>query len=126
MKNAMKRPPYRIVIDWSDEDQVFIARVPELDGVITHGETEVEALSMAHEAIDLHLDSLRAHKEAIPEPVALKKLSGQYPLRMGPSRHQDALIKAKTKNLSVNEYLCFLIDKDNGSIRKPTVARKKA
>lgn len=31
---------YEIILYWSDEDQVFIAEVPELPGCVAHGETQ--------------------------------------------------------------------------------------
>lgn len=119
-----KKNHYRIVIDWSGEDHAYIARVPELDGVVTHGETEIEALKMAREAIDLHLESLKAHNQPIPQPIALRKLSGQLPLRMGSHRHRTALIQAQQKGIkSLNEYICRLIDeKEPGP---PKTATKK-
>jgi len=42
---------YSILIRWSDEDLVYIAEVPELAGVRTHGSTAPEAADMAHEAV---------------------------------------------------------------------------
>lgn len=38
---------YRILVEWSDEDQAFIARVPALPGCMAHGPTAEKA---AHEA----------------------------------------------------------------------------
>ncbi len=103
--------PYRIIIDWSAEDNAYIARVPELDGVVTHGDTETEALKMAHEAIELYLESLAAHDEPKPEPIALRKVNGKLPLRMGEDRHRTALIQSKKRGInSLNEYICTLID----------------
>ncbi len=106
---------YKVDIRWSDDDQAFIARVPELDGVITHGETVSDAAHMAEEAIALHLESLKAHNEPIPEPIALEKLSGQYPLRMGKERHQDVVLRARQQGKSINEYLTGLIDNDQAT-----------
>ena len=114
----MTKHHYKVDIRWSDEDQVFVARVPELDGVITHGENVIEAAKMAEDAIALHLESLKAHGNPIPKPAALQKLSGQYPLRMGVDRHQDVVIKATRLGLSVNEYLTSLIDHDQTSAQK--------
>lgn len=54
---------YKIIIEWSVEDGVYLARVPELDGVVTHGKSRTEALLMAEDAIDLHIKSLKAHNE---------------------------------------------------------------
>jgi predicted RNase H-like HicB family nuclease len=35
---------YEIVIYWSDDDQAFIAEVPELSGCMAHGNSPDEAL----------------------------------------------------------------------------------
>lgn len=43
---------HTIIIKWSDEDQVYLANIPELDAT-THGDSREEALAMALELIDL-------------------------------------------------------------------------
>lgn len=103
---------YKVDIRWSDEDEVYVARVPELDGVVTHGSTVVEAAKMAEAAIKLHLESLKKHNQPIPTPSALKQLNGQYPLRMGKDRHQDAYVEAEKLGMSFNEYVVSLIDQE--------------
>ena len=59
---------YEIIIYWSDEDQAFIAEVPELAGCIAHGATQDEALKNVHEAITLWIDTAREFGDPIPEP----------------------------------------------------------
>ena len=59
---------YEIIIDWNNEDQVFIAEVPELPGCMAHGDSEESALQQAKEAIRLWLDTAREFGDAIPEP----------------------------------------------------------
>jgi predicted RNase H-like HicB family nuclease len=44
---------YEIIIYWSDEDQVFVAEIPELPGCMAHGKTHEAALKSAREAIKL-------------------------------------------------------------------------
>lgn len=62
---------YQIVITWSDEDHVFIAEVPELLGVMTHGDTLAEAAEMAAESAALWLSAARHFGWTIPQPAAL-------------------------------------------------------
>ncbi len=59
---------YEIIIDWSHEDQVYIAEVPELSGCMAHGHTQEAALKTAHEAIQLWIDTAKEFGDPVPEP----------------------------------------------------------
>lgn len=43
---------YSLIIEWSDEDGVYIATAPELPGCRTHGATRAEALERGTAAIE--------------------------------------------------------------------------
>ncbi len=58
---------YEIIIYWSDEDNAFIAEVPELPGCMAHGETPEKALKNAKEAIQLWIDTANEFGDTIPE-----------------------------------------------------------
>lgn len=119
---------YRVNIIWDEEDQIYIARVPELEGVATHGDTMIEAAKHAEEAIDLHLQTLVSLKEPIPTPVAELNLSGKMSLRMGKNLHETAFVAAEIQGKSLNEYICSLIENDEELILIPhnAVLMKKA
>ena len=59
---------YEIVLYWSDEDQVFIAEVPELAGCMVHGDSQESALRNANEAVQLWIDTAREFGDLVPEP----------------------------------------------------------
>jgi predicted RNase H-like HicB family nuclease len=59
---------YRILLTREPEGG-FTVNVPSLPGCITYGETMEEAISMAKDAIELYLESLKAHGEVIPDEV---------------------------------------------------------
>ncbi len=44
------------------------AHVPDLPGCVAVGETETEVRQLIREAIALHLESLRADGQPVPEP----------------------------------------------------------
>jgi antitoxin HicB len=46
---------YAVIIQWSDQDDAYIATLPEW-GTHTHGATYEEAARMAEEALDLLLE----------------------------------------------------------------------
>lgn len=63
---------YEIIIYWSNEDNAFIAEVPELPGCMAHGETPEKALKNAKEAIQLWIDTAKEFGDIIPEPKGNK------------------------------------------------------
>ncbi len=58
---------YEIDIFWSDEDDCFVACVPDLDNCAAWGDTYEDALQRAHAAIRADLASRRTFGEPIPE-----------------------------------------------------------
>ena len=59
---------YEVILYWSEEDQVFIAEVPELAGCIAHGDDPGNALASAQEAIGLWIETAKEFGDAVPEP----------------------------------------------------------
>lgn len=59
---------YEIIICWSDEDEAFVAEVPELPGCVAHGATAELALASAKEAGALWLETAGEFGDAVPEP----------------------------------------------------------
>ena len=59
---------YETIIYWSEEDQSFIADVPELPGCMADGASPDQALANAQEAMQLWLDTAREFGGPIPEP----------------------------------------------------------
>jgi predicted RNase H-like HicB family nuclease len=59
---------YEIILYWSEEDQAFIAEVPELPGCSADGPNRHEALVNAEEVIADWLETARELGRAIPEP----------------------------------------------------------
>jgi len=63
---------YEIIIYWSNEDEAFIAEVPELPGCIAHGGTSEMALKNAQDAIQLWIDTAKVFGDPIPKPKGSK------------------------------------------------------
>lgn len=59
---------YEIIIYWSNEDDCFIAEVPELKSIMTHGDTPTEALQNAQEVIEVWLAVAKEEGREIPAP----------------------------------------------------------
>ena len=59
---------YEIIIYWSEEDNAFIAEVPELAGCLADGATYQEALANAEIIIGEWLETAKDLGRQIPEP----------------------------------------------------------
>ena len=60
---------YPILIFWSDEDQAYIADVPDLRHCSAHGETPEEALREVQVAMEAWLEVAREQGKPIPAPT---------------------------------------------------------
>ena len=58
---------YSMVIQWDDEDNIFVVSIPELK-IKTHSKTYEEAIKNAQEVIDLWLEVAIQDGRPIPPP----------------------------------------------------------
>jgi predicted RNase H-like HicB family nuclease len=67
MRDTMSKYKYEVIIYWSDEDQAFIAEVPELPGCAADGETHEEVLENLEIIIDEWIEAAQELGRPIPE-----------------------------------------------------------
>jgi predicted RNase H-like HicB family nuclease len=65
MKSKWK---YEIIIYWSEEDQAYIAEVPELPGCAADGKTYKQAVANVEVIIQEWVETATELGRAIPEP----------------------------------------------------------
>lgn len=58
--------PYEVLIFWSDEDQAYIAEVPDLPGALADGATRQEALANAELIIQEWIETAQELDRPIP------------------------------------------------------------
>lgn len=59
---------YEIIIYWSDEDEAFIAEVPELPGCMADGKTYQEAIANAEVVMQEWIETAQQLGRPVPEP----------------------------------------------------------
>ena len=59
---------FEIILYWSNEDQAWVAEVPELPGCMAHGESQEATLQHVNEAIHLWIDTARELGDPVPQP----------------------------------------------------------
>lgn len=100
---------YRILVEWSDEDQAFIARVPALPGCLAHGATAEKAAHEAEVAAGLILDVMKEDRRTPPPIDAVADYSGQLRLRLPKSLHEAVSQLATAEGVSLNTLMLSLI-----------------
>ena len=67
---------YSMVIQWSDEDQLFLVTIPEFADFVmmpcTHGKNREEAIHNGEDVIEMYLEAWQAEGDPIPEPRTLQ------------------------------------------------------
>jgi predicted RNase H-like HicB family nuclease len=64
----VSEPHYHINLFWSDEDQLWIADVPDLKYCSAHGHTPLEAVKQIKDAIEGWIETAREVGVEIPKP----------------------------------------------------------
>ena len=81
---------YAIEIIYSEEDEGYIAIVPELPGCSAFGTTEEEALEEVKVATELWLETAKKERREIPQPLGKELLRAFYENAFRATRHQEA------------------------------------
>ena len=63
----MKYYSFEILVEKEPEDEGYLAYSPTLPGCVSNGRTIEEAKRNIREAIQLHVESLRAHGQVVPQ-----------------------------------------------------------
>ena len=63
-----KMPKYEVIIYWSEQDNAFIAEVPELPGCMADGKTYQEVMKNTEVIIDEWIETAKMIGRDIPQP----------------------------------------------------------
>lgn len=104
---------HSIIIQWNEEDKVFVATVPEIEGLNAFGTTPEKAIKELNEAKELFLETLQEDGEEIPEPDFFIQHSGQLRIRIPKSLHTSLSQEAKKEDISLNTFIVHLLSERN-------------
>ena len=115
MKNVedyMNLPYNYIVQPITDESGTyFYARVLELDGCQSTGETFEEAYENLREAMEGWIETKLEGGFEVPLPVGYDDFSGKFVVRIPKSLHYRLTIEAEQEGVSLNQYALYKLSK---------------
>ena len=95
---------YTKFVEWSEEDQCFIGRCPEIMAGGIHGPDEAKVYAELCQAVEEMLALIHADGHELPEPLTAKPFSGKFVLRVEPALHRRLAAKALAAGESLNSY----------------------
>jgi predicted RNase H-like HicB family nuclease len=96
---------YSFNIEWSEEDQEYLATCPSFPGLTAFGETEEEALAEGKIALQGFIQTCEANNIPLPEPSVKGTFSGKFQLRLPKALHGLAVRMAEIEDVSLNVYI---------------------
>ena len=97
----MARPYTRELV--RNEDGSWFARVVELPGCMTEGDSAEDALRNLNEAMALWIEVKLDDDESIPLPLTSESYSGKFLLRVPKTLHRELARHAELEGVSLNQ-----------------------
>lgn len=91
---------YSVQINWSEEDDCYIATSEEFPNLSAFGDTYEEVIQEFQTALGGFLEVLE--EELLPNPITIESFSGQFRVRLPRSLHRRLAKLAKRENVSLN------------------------
>ena len=113
MSKHTDTPNYALIVEWSDEDNAWIGRCPELFLGGVHGPDRRKVYAELCDVVDEHIAISREDGTPLPEPVLSKKFSGKLVVRMDPELHRDLAIEALKESKSLNNLIVEKLKRPN-------------
>ena len=95
---------YLKIVEWSDEDQCYVGRLPGFSYGGVHGDDEIEVYKELCAVLDECLEVLEQEGGPLPPPTAGRNYSGKFNLRVGEELHEQLAIESMKVGESLNQY----------------------
>lgn len=102
----MKKIPYLIRLFWSQEDDCYVAEVPELKGCSGLGPTPEKAIKEAARSVENWITVAKKEGIPIPQPVGARH-SQRLNLRLPEEIIDEIKRDATERQMSINQYLLW-------------------
>lgn len=112
VKDYLKLPYNYIIQPINDESGFyFYARVLELDGCQSTGETFEEAYDNLREAMYGWIETKLEGGFEVPLPVGYENFSGKFIVRIPKSLHYKLSVEAEQEGVSLNQYALYKLSR---------------
>lgn len=93
---------YTYRVTWSEEDGEYAGLCVEFPSLSWLAETPEAALRGIRQVVAEVVADLEANNEPVPEPIAVKKYSGKFMVRIPLELHRNLALEAAEEGVSLN------------------------
>ena len=93
---------YTYRVTWSEEDNEHVGLCIEFPSLSWLAPLPEEALKGIRQVVAHVVADLEASGETVPEPIAIKKYSGKFNVRIPPELHRYLALEAAEAGISLN------------------------
>jgi len=97
---ANDRYTYRVT--WSEEDGEYVGLCAEFPGLSWLEKVPEDALKGIRRMVAEVVADIEANNETIPEPIAVRRYSGRFMVRVPPELHRRLALEAAEAGISLN------------------------
>jgi predicted HicB family RNase H-like nuclease len=99
---ALQNDHYTYRVTWSEEDQEYVGLCAEFPGLSWLADSQEAALKGIRSVVADVIADMKKSREAVPEPIAGKKYSGKFMVRIPPDVHRNLAVEAAEAGISLN------------------------
>ncbi|MCB0195497.1 MAG: toxin-antitoxin system HicB family antitoxin [Anaerolineae bacterium] len=93
---------YTYRVTWSEEDEEYVGLCAEFPSLSWLALSQEDALRGIRQVVSEVVTDMEASGEAVPEPIALRKYSGRFMIRIPPESHRRLVLEAAEAGVSLN------------------------
>ena len=98
----LKNDRYTYRVTWSEDDQEYVGLCTEFPSLSWLDQTPELALKGVREIVESVIEDMKQTGEEIPQPIAGKRYSGKFMVRVPPEVHRNLAIQASESGVSLN------------------------
>ncbi|SDJ00028.1 Predicted nuclease of the RNAse H fold, HicB family [Frankineae bacterium MT45] len=96
---------YTYRVTWSAEDDEYVATCLEFPSISWLAESRSDAIDGLERLVAETVEDMVSSGEAVPQPLAERKFSGTFNVRIGEHLHRDLAMHAAEEHMSLNQYV---------------------
>jgi predicted HicB family RNase H-like nuclease len=96
---------YTYRVTWSEEDGEYVGLCAEFPSLSWLADTQEAALTGIRDTVQQVIQDMQSNGEPVPQPLATRRYSGKFTVRVPPEVHRKLQIQAAESRVSFNRLI---------------------